>query len=79
VDVLRAGVLGLVVTRHEYAGYGGHPGTVFWSVADARGVLGSFVPATGSCRVLGTIHRGVDGVEALTLYAAACRTRGVTR
>jgi hypothetical protein len=44
VDVLRAGVLGLVVTRHEYAGYGGHPGTVFWSVADARGVLAVSYP-----------------------------------
>jgi hypothetical protein len=79
VDVLRAGVLGLVVTRHEYAGYGGHPGTVMWVVSDCRGVLGSFVPSTGSCRVLGRMHAGVDGAEALTLYAAACRGRGVTR
>jgi hypothetical protein len=79
VDVLRAGVLGLVVTRHEYAGYRGNPGCVFWLVADARGVLGSWCEGTGSCRVLGKIHRGVDGVEALSLYAAACRGRGVTR
>jgi hypothetical protein len=76
VDVLRAGVLGLVVTRHDY---GGRTPCVFWVVSDARGVLGTWCEGTGSCRVLGTIHRGVDGVEALTLYAAACRTRGVTR
>jgi hypothetical protein len=48
-------------------------------VSDARGVLGTYIPLTGSCRVLNVVHVGIGGAAALALFAAAVRVKGVGR
>jgi hypothetical protein len=50
-----------------------------WEVSDARGVLGTHIPLTGSCRVLNVVHVGIGGAAALALFAAAVRVKGVGR
>ena len=42
--------------------------------------MGTWVPASGSCRVLNVVHAGVTGAAALALFAAAARVaKGVGR
>jgi len=74
-----AKLLGLTAVRHEFPAHAATPAVVFWEVSDARGNLGSWVPVTGSCRVLNVVHVGVGGAAALALFAAAVRVKGVGR
>ena len=76
MDVLAARLLGLTAVRHEWPAKGKSSAGELWEVSDSRGVLGTYVPLTGSCRVLNVVHAGVTGAAALALFAAAVRTRG---
>jgi len=80
VDVLAARLLGLTAERHQWPAKGKSSAGELWEVSDARGVLGTWVPVTGSCRVLNVVHVGVGGAAALALFAAAVRVaKGVGR
>jgi hypothetical protein len=79
VDVPAARLLGLAAVRHEWPAKGKASAGELWEVSDSRGVLGTYVPLTGSCRVLNVIHAGVTGAAALVLFAAAVRVKGVGR
>ena len=79
MGVRAAKLLGLTAVRHEFPPHAATPAVVFWEVSDSRGVLGTYVPLTGSCRVLSVVHVGVDGAAALVLFAAAVRVKGVGR
>jgi hypothetical protein len=79
VDVLAARLLGLTAVRHEWPAKGRSSAGELWEVSDARGVLGTYIPLTGSCRVLNVVHVGIGGAAALSLFAAAVRVKGVGR
>ena len=79
MDVLAARQLGLTATRHEWPAKGKSSAGELWEVSDSRGVLGTYIPLTGSCRVLNVVHVGVGGAAALALFAAAVRVKGVGR
>jgi hypothetical protein len=79
VDVLAARLLGLTAVRHEWPAKGRSSAGELWEVSDARGVLGTYIPLTGSCRVLNVVHVGIGGAAALALFAAAVRVKGVGR
>ena len=80
MDVLAARLLGLTAVRHEWDAKGKSSAGELWEVSDGRGCLGTWVPASGSCRVLNVVHAGVTGAAALALFAAAARVaKGVGR
>jgi len=79
VDERAAKLLGLTATRHEWPAKGKSSAGELWEVSDSRGVLGTYIPLTGSCRVLNVVHVGVGGAAALALFAAAVRVKGVGR
>ena len=79
MDERAAKLLGLTAARHEWPAKGKSSAGELWEVSDSRGVLGTYIPLTGSCRVLNVVHAGVTGAAALVLFAAAARVKGVGR
>ncbi len=81
MDPVLARMLGLRAVRHDYRERGGprsNKGGVLWMVEDARTgkELGSWVPLTGSARILNRVVVCPSAEYALRLFGEAVREMG---